>query len=246
VSDGRQDPETTTEDQEAEAAEEPERLTRRRHIDDAVTRRGSTPSLPVAIADIYVPQDAISAATWEWAHRSLPEYLFAHSVRSYAWGAALGDMAGWTYDRQVLWTSSLLHDVGLSRLATNTMCFEVEGAEIARRVLLRLGLSPDLTETVAIAIILHMQPSVTLDDGVEALLLDRSTSLDVRGERYDAVDRIRADVMRAFPRRAFDRYFLAAMRREAEDRPTCQSARLIHGSRLAEAQRRSPWATRAD
>jgi cyanamide hydratase family protein with HD domain len=211
-----------------------------------VTRRSATPALPTSIADIEVPQDVISEATWAWAHRSLPTYLFAHSVRAYVWGAALGDQAGWTYDRQVLWTSSLMHDVGLARLATNTMCFEVEGAEIARRFLLRQGLPPARAETVAIAIILHMQPGVTLDDGVEALLLDRSTSLDVRGEGYDAVDAVRARVLRDFPRRSFDRYFLAAMCREAQDRPTCQSARLIHGSRLAEAQRESRWATRAD
>lgn len=211
-----------------------------------MTRSRPAPALPGAIAGIEVPQDDISAATWDWVYRSLPDYLFAHSVRAYVWGAALGDQEGWTYDRQVVWTSSLLHDVGLSRLAANTMCFEVEGAEIARRFLLRLGMPRDLAETVAVAIILHMQPGVTLHDGVEALLLDRSTSLDVRGERYDAVDSIRAEVMRAFPRRAFDRYFLAAIRREAEDRPTCQSARLIHGSRLADAQRESPWTTRAD
>ena len=33
----------------------------------------------------------------------------------------------------------------------------------------------------AIAIILHMQPGVTLDDGVEAVLLDAGTAIDVRG-----------------------------------------------------------------
>jgi hypothetical protein len=126
------------------------------------------------------------------------------------------------------------------------MCFEVEGAEIARRFLLRLGMPRDLAESVAVAIILHMQPGVTLHDGVEALLLDRSTSLDVRGEGYELVDGIRPGVMRSFPRGGFDRYFLAAIAREAEDRPTCQSARLIHGSRLADAQRESPWVTRAD
>lgn len=211
-----------------------------------MTRSRSAPSLPGAIAGIPVPQDDISAATWDWAYRSLPDYLFAHSVRAYVWGAALGDQAGWTYDRRIVWTSSLLHDVGLSRLATNTMCFEVEGAEIARRFLLRQGMARDVAETVAVAIVLHMQPGVSLHDGVEALLLDQSTSLDVRGERYDAVDAIRAQVLRDFPRRAFDRYFLAAMSREARDRPSCQSARLIHGSRLADAQRESPWAMRAD
>ena len=56
------------------------------------------------------------------------------------------------------------------------MCFEVEGAELAQRLLERMGMPADEAERVAIAIILHMQPAVTLDDGVEAVLLDRATA----------------------------------------------------------------------
>ena len=44
---------------------------------------------PTRIAGIDVPQDDISAATWAWAHRSLPDYLLTHSVRAYCWGAAI-------------------------------------------------------------------------------------------------------------------------------------------------------------
>ncbi len=133
---------------------------------------------------------------------------------------------------------------GLTRTARNTMCFEVEGAEIARRFLERQGLPADDADRVAIAIILHMQPSVTLHDGVEAVLLDRATSLDVRGDGYALVDRVRPSVMRDFPRRAFDRRFLDAIAREAAARPTCQSARLLHRTGLADWMARSPWAPR--
>jgi hypothetical protein len=199
------------------------------------------PSLPTRIAGIPVPDDEISGATWRWAHRSLPAYLLTHSVRAYCWGAAIGVGEGWTFDRQVLWTASLMHDVGLTSIPRNTMCFEVEGAEIARRFLEREGMSTDLADRVAIAIILHMQASVTLDDGVEAVLLDRSTSLDVRGAGFELVDPVRPRVMSAFPRGAFDRHFLAAIAREAAIRPTCQSARLLRRSGLAEWMAKSPW-----
>ena len=201
------------------------------------------PPLPAAIAGIPVPPDEISAATWRWAHRTLPDYLLTHSVRAYCWGAAIGLREDLVFDPQLVWTSSLMHDVGLTRIRRNTMCFEVEGAEIARRFLEGEGLSAERAETVAVAIILHMQPSVTLADGAEAVLLDRSTSLDVRGEGYALVETYRAGVMRAFPRRAFDRHFVGAIAREAALRPTCQSARLLHGSRLAEQMAVSPWAT---
>ena len=183
-------------------------------------------------------------ATWRWANRSLPDYLLTHSVRAYVWGAALAAREDLAFDRQILWTASLMHDVGLTRIPRNTMCFEVEGGEIARRFLERQGLSAERADIVAVAILLHMQAGVTVADGAEASLLDRSTSLDVRGEGYELVDDIRAEVMRAFPRRAFDRHFLAAIERETAIRTDCQSARLLYVSGLAAQQTTSPWATR--
>ena len=207
------------------------------------------PPLPGLIAGIDTPQDDMSVATWGWAHRSLPDYLLTHSVRAYCWGATIAASEGWTFDRQVLWTASLMHDVGLTRIPRNTMCFEVEGAEMARRFLEREGMPVERADRVAVAIILHMQPSVTLDDGVESVLLDRATGLDVRGAEFDLVAAVLPGVMRAFPRRAFDRHFLAAIGREAAIRPTCQSARLLHTVGLADWMARSPWreaATDAD
>jgi hypothetical protein len=190
---------------------------------------------------MVVPQDEVSVATWRWAKRSLPDYLLTHSVRSYCWGAAIAGGEGWAFDRRVLWTAALMHDVGLTRIPRNASCFEVEGADIARRFLRRAGMPATDTERAATAIVLHMQPTVTLDDGIESVLLDRATGLDVRGAGYELVDGVRSDVVRDFPRRAFDRYFLAAIEREAAIRPACQSARLLHRTGLAGWLARSPW-----
>jgi hypothetical protein len=206
----------------------------------------SLPPLPRAIASIVVPQDGISAAAWAWANRELPDHLLAHSVRAYCWGAAIAPGEGWTFDDRILWSASLLHDLALRTIPRNTMCFEFEGAEFARRFLERRGMSAEDADRVAIAIILHMAPNVSLDDGVEAVLLDRSTGLDVRGDGYALVDTVRPGVMRAFPRRAFDRHFVAAIRREVAVRPTCQSARLLHDNDLVGWMARSSWAHRVE
>jgi hypothetical protein len=201
----------------------------------------SVVSRPKRIAGIAIPQDDVSQATWRWARSSLPQYLLGHSVRSYCWGSAIADREGWTFDRRVLWTSALFHDVGLARLAANTMCFEVEGAEIARRFLERHGMAPSEADRAAIAIILHMQPNVTLSDGVESVLLDRGTAVDVRGVDLASVDRVRADVARAFPRGSFDRLFMRAISREAASRPTCQSAVFVRRARGSGWPDRTPW-----
>lgn len=198
--------------------------------------------LPTSIAGLPVPQDAVSAATWRWAQSNLPRYLLAHSVRSYCWGAQIAAWEGRTFDAPVLWAAALFHDVGLTRIPRNTMCFEVEGAEIARRFLERNGMPPEAADQAAIAIILHMQPGVTLSDGIEAVLLDRATAVDVRGVDLDIIERVRGGVVRRYPRGAFDRHFLRAIEREAALRPTCQSARLLNEVDLAGSMARSPWA----
>ena len=122
------------------------------------------------------------------------------------------------------------------------MCFEVEGAEIARRFLERAGMDPEAADRAAIAIILHMRAGVTLADGVESVLLDRATGLDVRGDGYELVDAVRSGVVKASSRgvrstatswRAIDR--------EVAVRSTCQSNRLLNDNDLAGWMARSPW-----
>jgi hypothetical protein len=203
------------------------------------------PPLPGTIAGLPVPQDDVSRASWRWAHRALPGYLLRHSVRSYCWGAAIGAWEGWTVDRRVLWCASLFHDVGLTSIARNTMCFEIEGAEVARRTLERFGMEAGAVDRSAIAIILHMQPGVTLSDGVEAVLLDRGTAIDVRGVDIELVERLRTTVTRTYPRGAFDRHFLRAIAREAAKRSDCQSHSFLHEGDLTGWMARSPWAAEA-
>jgi hypothetical protein len=198
------------------------------------------PPLPRAIGGIAVPSDGVSEATWRWAQRALPRYLLAHSVRSYCWGTALAEREGWSFDRRILWTAALMHDVGLTRIPRNTACFEVEGADIARRFLMGAGMDPGAADRAAKAIVLHMRPSVTLDDGVESVLLDRATSVDVRADGVELVEPVRPAVMHAYPRDDFDRNFLRAIEREVAVRPGCQSTRLLHETDLASWMARSP------
>ena len=200
------------------------------------------PSAPRRIGEIDVPHDEVSDAAWREASR-LPTYLLHHSVRSYCWGVKIAAAEGWAFDRRILWTAALLHDRGLTRIARDRDCFEVAGGAFARRFLMRAGLPAGDAERVDRAIVLHMQPGVTLADGVEAVLLDRATAIDVRGTEFGLIDAVRAAVVRAHPRGSFDRFFLAAIRRETALRPGCQSARLLHETGLADWMARSPWAS---
>lgn len=188
-------------------------------------------AFPRRIGSVTVPQDEISRAAWSWAARRLPEYLFSHSVRSYCWGATLAARDGLEFDPQILWVASLLHDVGLTQVRPGAACFEVDGAEVARRFALRAGMPAADADQVARAIVLHMAPRVTLDDGAESVLLDRATAVDVRHVDAALVADVRPPIDAAFPRGAFDRHFRAAIAREVALRTDCQSAGLL--ARLA-------------
>ena len=167
--------------------------------------------------------------SWRWAHRSLPDYLLSHSVRSYRWGAAVG-----LDDRPVRPAGAVgrvahAHDVGLTRIWGSSRCFEVEGAEIAQLFPTRHGVPSATADVVARAIVLHMAPSVTVDDGVEAVLLDRATALDVRGVRVRIRRRRRPEVICAFPRRASRSPLPRRDRACSGGLPALASARLLHG-----------------
>src|SRR5690242_9646087 len=91
--------------------------------------------LPSAVGGIPIPGDTVSRATWAWAQRRLPRYLLAHSVRAYCWGATLAEKDGLAFDAPILWSAALIHDAGLTQPPPNRICFEYQGGEIARRLL---------------------------------------------------------------------------------------------------------------
>jgi HD superfamily phosphodiesterase len=203
----------------------------------------AVPELPRRIGEAAVPQDAISSATWTWAHRRLPGYVLAHSIRVYAWAVALGRGEHLPYEPPILWAASLMHDVGLTHIPRNTRCFEFQGAALARRFLVGEGMRKPDAERVGRAIELHMASVVTIADGVESVLLDRATGIDVRGVEIERIAKVRDAVVRTYPRGQFDRYFLAAIQREVAIRPGCQSQRLRLRLTAGDSSARSAWTT---
>ena len=110
-----------------------------------------------------------------------------------------------------------------------------------RRLLVGEGMAEGDADRAARAIELHMAPGVTLDDGVESVLLDRATGVDVRGTEFTAIDAVRDAVMAELPRGDFDRRFLAAIRREVAVRPGCQSERLLPRLEIDGRIADNPW-----
>ena len=70
-----------------------------------------------------------------------PPYLFNHCARSFLFGDAIGKRDGLTYDCELLYLSTILHDLGLTDTYVGAdQRFELEGADQARAFILVEGL----------------------------------------------------------------------------------------------------------
>ncbi|HEX7189062.1 MAG TPA: HD domain-containing protein [Actinomycetes bacterium] len=170
---------------------------------------------PVTTGQRPLPDSVLTRAAEDVARRRLSPALLGHSYRTYAFGAALGELENLDVDREVLLAAALLHDVGLPTPVPQ-VDFTLASARAARDVAEQVGLSTSATDTLRTAITLHHSPGVTLEHGPVAYLLSAGAGLDVVGLRSWQLppDQLAA-VVAAHPRTGFKREFSAAFRTEA-------------------------------
>ena len=184
-----------------------------------VFRRHSGRRSVVDPANLEPPDSSIVREAEEAAQDLLSPALLNHSRRAFAWGTAIAALQQITFDHELLYVASMLHDTGLPSPVPH-VDFTVRSAEIAREFLDTRGVPADDQELVANAIALHHTPGVSLDSGAEAYLLSAGAGVDVFGLRGDTVpDAIRNSVLRDFPRLGFKREFSGLWRAEAQQVP---------------------------
>ena len=161
------------------------------------------------------PDSVLTRAAEDVARRRLSPVLLNHSYRTYAFGAALGELENLDVDREVLFAAALLHDVGLPTPVPQ-VDFTRDSARAARDVAEQVGLSTAATDTLQTAITLHHSPGVTLTHGPVAYLLSAGAGLDVVGlGSWRLPPDLLAEVVESYPRTGFKREFSAAFRTEA-------------------------------
>jgi hypothetical protein len=142
--------------------------------------------------------------------------ILNHSLRTYAFGAALAAVDGVEVDHELLYAAALLHDVALREGAGDGIDFTVASAAVALQIADDIGLPPTAAETVASAITLHYSPDVGFDDGPVAYLLSAGAALDVIGQRtWDLPPSTVAAIVDQHTRSGFKREFARAFRGEA-------------------------------
>ena len=97
-----------------------------------------------------------------------PLFLFNHCARSFLFGDAIGKRDGLQYDRELLYLSAILHDLGLTdAYVGGDQRFEVEGADRARAFLVEHGLPEGKADVVWDAIALNTSFGIALRKGLQ-------------------------------------------------------------------------------
>jgi hypothetical protein len=148
--------------------------------------------------------------------------LFNHCLRVYLWGALLAARDRLSYDEELLFVASALHDLGLTErfagVLADVPCFAVEGAVAARDWALGQRCDPARARRLANAISLHVNPRVGVRRGVEEHLLTAGAAFDVVGARYHELGRPLVSA-------ALERYPRCGFKREMDERSRAAAVR---------------------
>jgi hypothetical protein len=195
---------------------------------------------------LVLPTGALADASLATARTSVSRPIVDHSIRSFLFarllanhGACLDDA---DYDEDLLFAATVMHDLGLGQHATGEARFEVEGADLAAAVLRRHGVAERDIDRVWEAIALHASLGIAHRRGLLTSLTHQGVFIDA-GRLSDSVaDRLRQEVLNAYPRPAGDRSIADAIvahasRSEAAAPPGSLAFELLRQHREAERAR---------
>ena len=144
----------------------------------------------------------VSKTVYDLVKRESAEQLFNHCMRTYLFAEALGKLDNMRFNDETLFYASLMHDLGLVPAFYGNSRFEVDGADAARDVLIKEGVSNSVAELVWDAIALHATPHIPLRKQPEISLLHQATSLDTMGVRMREVPpSVLKNILEEYPRK---------------------------------------------
>ena len=169
-----------------------------------------------------------------------------HCLRTYLWGCLLSSARSISFDEELFYIASVLHDLGLTERHNGkeprAHCFAVEGACAARDFTTARGWPEARSDAVFEAISLHLNVRVDLKCGVEAHLLHEGAALDVIGARLAEIAPANAQtVLGRYPRLGFKRELHEAMKLQCHARPRSR-ANFLYGLGFGGMIKKAPFA----
>jgi hypothetical protein len=200
-------------------------------------------SATVEPSTLAPPDSRASREAEQLLAETTPPMVANHSRRTYAWAAALAAHDGQSYDREIVYVASLLHDLYFARPdePAQPHCFTLPAADDTVSLVRRCGWSEPRATVAAEAVTLHANvypPRHT----VEANLVFAGSRLDVVGYRYGDLhpDTVHA-VLEAHPRLDLTRQSFELFRAQAAANPGSRLAFLTRLPGANWAMRRAPF-----
>jgi len=158
---------------------------------------------------LALPSGPLADASLAIVRSSVSRPILDHSIRSFLFARLLADHEGSLrdadYDEDLLFAAAVMHDLGLGEHATGEARFEVEGADLAAAVLRRHGVAERDVDRVWEAIALHATPGIAHRRGLLTSLTHKGVFIDAGGITDGVAERLRQEVVNAYPRPAGDR-----------------------------------------
>ncbi len=183
----------------------------------------------IDLGTIRLPDSAAALRASEHARALSQPWLFNHCLRTYVWGAMLGQLDQINFDQELLFVASTLHDLGLTDSHNckepSCSCFAVEGARAAHSFVAAIGWENERCDRLAEAISLHLNVRVGLGHGPEAHLLHEGAALDVIGARLRQIGpKAASAVLEQYPRLGFKQHMVVSMKEQARARRGSRAA----------------------
>lgn len=180
------------------------------------------------IADMgtMLPQTPAATAALSVATRFYSPALLNHCIRSYLWGEIYGATHGIAFDRELLYVSAMLHDIGLTdAFDSHRLAFEEAGGELAWVFGMAAGWPPDRAARAEEIIVLHMRGDVPATADPESHILQVATSWEVVGRRPEEFPtEARTEILARYPRLGFGSEFLTCFEDQATRKPRSAAA----------------------
>ena len=152
---------------------------------------------------LALPAGPLAKAVLATARDSESSAIFNHSMRSFFFAQLLaaheGRLADSDYDRDLLFAATVMHDLGTGGLAPGRARFEVEGADLAARLLREHGAAKADVEQVWEAIALHTSPGIAERRGLLCYLTREGVSVDF-GRNAEVAAAWAVPIHAAYPR----------------------------------------------
>src|SRR5271170_2702024 len=188
---------------------------------------------------LALPAGPLAEAALSLAQRTESTPVADHSIRSFLFARLLAHQDGSSgdaaYDENLLFAACILHDLGLGATAPGKERFEVEGADLAARLLREQGVAESEVGDVWEAIALHSSIGIAGRRGLLTCLTHKGIFTDA-GMFSDLPDGLQQQVLAAYPRPAGITYLRDAIvaparRSPAAAPPYSLSAELLRQER---------------